>query len=59
VQFDVDTNMDITVSAKVNGYEHIKISTVLKSPNTLSVKKIEEMKKTISIWQSKRKLNQL
>jgi molecular chaperone DnaK len=55
VRFDVDSNMDITVSAKDRGTGR-EVKTTLKSVNGIPDELFEDMCKKVSIWKSRRKI---
>lgn len=58
VRFDVDSNMDISVSATIKGNPKFDVKTILKSQNAIPEELINDMCKKVSLWKSKRKIRE-
>ena len=58
VRFDVDSNMDISVSATIKGNQKFDVKTILKSQNVIPEELINDMCKKVSMWESKRKIRE-
>ena len=56
VEFDVDVSMNITITAKIKDDEKINVKTTLNSEFGLPVDLLQDMRKKVEIWKSKRKL---
>ncbi len=59
VKFDVNSNMDISVSAQIKGNEIYIVKSVLKSQNGIPEKLLNDMSNKVSFWISKRKMRVL
>jgi len=56
VKLDVDTNMDISISATIKGKPKFEIKSILKSENNIPEDLFKDMCNKVSMWKSKRKI---
>lgn len=58
IRFDVDSNMDISVSATIKDNQKFDVKTILKTQNVIPEELLNDMCKKVSMWESKRKIRE-